>query len=231
MKNCQEKFKEVRDHPLWRSNTLIPIISTLNISTSRRQLPHIKDANNKAGAILEMVDISHLRNRKVIAASLVGVAVVAISVGVGVGVTRGKKRVHDDTSNAADSADDIHLPGPSVDKDSFLRINEIPDILDAISEAEAEEVVEQVDASPRVHVNYNSNIWRGGGSWKCGSGSSSSKGSKGSSSSSSKSSPKGRRRCKFLSLPLSTSYCSAILHYFITHSILSCTLSSLILQQ
>ncbi len=135
-----------------------------------------------------MVD---LRNRKVITASLAGVAVVAVSVGVGLGVTRGKNKVGvDGEPPVADSAPDVadYSPGPLVEKESFLRHDEPKDVLDEISEAD-ETVEEESDrAAPRVSVSYK-NQWGGGsksskgGPWKCGSSSSSWSSSSSSSSS------------------------------------------------
>ena len=131
-----------------------------------------------------MVD---LRNRKVITASLAGVAVVAVSVGVGLGVTRGKNKVGvDGEPPVADSAPDVadYSPGPLVEKESFLRHDDPADILDEVSEEASDR------AAPRVSVSYK-NEWGGGskggskggpksngkskgGPWKCGSSSSSS---------------------------------------------------------
>jgi len=141
-----------------------------------------------------MVD---LRNRKVITASLAGVAVVAVSVGVGLGVTRGKNKVGvDGEPPVADSAPDVadYSPGPLVEKESFLRHDDPADILDEVSEEASDR------AAPRVSVSYK-NEWGGGsppkggskgapkskgkskgGLWKCGSSSSSSKAWKGSES-------------------------------------------------
>lgn len=125
-----------------------------------------------------MVD---LRNRKVITASLAGVAVVAVSVGVGLGVTRGKNTSGVDgeppvAKSDPDAAD--YSPGPLVEKESFLRHDDPTDILD--------EVEEDAAKSPRVSVTYK-NQWGGGskggskskekskgGLWKCGSSPSSS---------------------------------------------------------
>src|SRR6056300_1184863 len=105
-----------------------------------------------------MVD---LRNRKVITASLAGVAVVAVSVGVGLGVTRGKNTGGvDGEPPVADSAPDVadYSPGPLVEKESFLRHDEPKDVLDEISEAD-ETVEEESDrAAPRVSVSYK-NQW------------------------------------------------------------------------
>jgi hypothetical protein len=165
-----------------------------------------------------MVDLSHLRNnRKVITATLAGVALVAISVGVGVGVTRGKKGGAGDPPIDADSSHIVTDNGAEpllADKESFLRADGFTDILDEIPEVEEEEVEEE-ERTPRVPVDY-ANTWGGsewGSSWggnsKCGSwsGSTGKSGKSGSLWGSGKSgkSGSGRRQCKFFPLPLTIS--------------------------
>ncbi len=151
-----------------------------------------------------MVDLSHLRNnRKVVTATLAGVAVVAISVGVGVGLTRGPGESPVDDSVPTGQAD----TEPLGDKESFLRV-------DALDEVPEEDIVDGVEKSKRVGVNYNSdwgsggdNAWSGGGSpVRCPDGSIAAKAGKANAgaviAAAGKSGKSGQpgRRCKYLSL-------------------------------
>lgn len=169
-----------------------------------------------------MVDLSHLRNnRKVVTATLAGMAVVAISVGVGVGLTRrpengGKSPIDDSVPTIADTKDG---GAPLGDKESFLRVDvPVEDVLDEVPEAD---IVDEVDKSKRVGVNYNGdwggggntwggggNTWSGGGSTiRCPDGSIAAKAGKGTAvSAAGKSGKSGQdgqpgRRCKYLALP------------------------------
>jgi hypothetical protein len=107
-----------------------------------------------------MVDLSHLRNnRKVVTATLAGVAVVAISVGVGVGLTRGPGESPVDDSVPTGQAD----TEPLGDKESFLRVDALDELPEGADIVDGEK-------SKRVGVNYNSgwgsggdNAWGGGG--------------------------------------------------------------------
>ena len=152
-----------------------------------------------------MVDLSHLRNnRKVVTATLAGVAVVAISVGVGVGLTRGPGESPVDDSVPTGQAD----TEPLGDKESFLRVD-----------APLEEVPEGADIvdgekSKRVGVNYNrdwgsggDDAWGGGGGSpvRCPDGSIAAKAGKanaGAVTAAGKSGKSGQfgRRCKYFSL-------------------------------
>lgn len=151
-----------------------------------------------------MVDLSHLRNnRKVVTATLAGVAVVAISVGVGVGLTRGPGESPVDDSVPTGQAD----TEPLGDKESFLRV-------DALDEVPEEDIVDGVEKSKRVGVNYNGdwgsrgdNAWSGGGSpVRCPDGSIAAKAGKANAgaviAAAGKSGKSGQpgRRCKYLSL-------------------------------
>ena len=99
-----------------------------------------------------MVDLSHLRNnRKVITATLAGVAVVAISVGVGVGITSEKNEALtlDSTPTVADYDEQID------DKESFLSVEEPEeDILDEIPESDGEDEIDMVKSSRYGHTTY-----------------------------------------------------------------------------